>query len=386
VLSRRSQVERELNSRALALQAARARDIRLWDLTESNPTRAGFHYAAPDILSALADPDALHYEPSPLGMSSARDALARLWQTSGFAVEASQIMLTASTSEAYSFLFELLCDPGDEVLVPRPSYPLLNQLAQLAGVQLREYRLAYDGAWYIDFDSLRMARTPRSRAVLLITPNNPTGSFVKRDELHRLCELGLPIISDEVFGAYPLRDDPERADSALEAQDGLVFCLGGLSKFAGLPQLKLAWMTMAGPEPVLADVRLRLEHIADAFLSVSTPVQVALPRLLAASGPLRAAIQARSRQNLDALELATQGSPVTALRVEGGWYAVLRLPAHRTEEEWVLDLLDQAQVLVEPGFFYDFESEAFVVVSLITPEPTFSEGIARLVALVRELC
>lgn len=384
VFSARSYVDPEANRRTLALARARLAGKRLWDLTESNPTRAQIPYEERQIAGALANARALCYEPEPFGHESARAAVAGLYARRALDVSVSRVMLTASTSEAYSFLFKLLCDPGDEILVPRPSYPLFEQLANLSDVRLAGYRLAYDGAWHIDFESLAAACSERSRAILVVSPNNPTGSFLKRTELGRLQELGLPIVCDEVFSSYPLRADPSRAESVLEASSGLVFSLGGLSKFAALPQMKLAWIIAGGPEPLVSEALLRLSHIADAFLSVNTPVQVALPGLLAATEPVRAAIRARLVGNLAVLDRTLEGCAATRLHLEGGWYAVLRLPAHRSEEDWVLGLIEEAEVVVEPGYFYDFEQEPFVVLSLLTAEGVFEEGVARLAAYVED--
>jgi hypothetical protein len=309
--------------------------------------------------------------------------VARELSASGRPVDASRVVLTASTSEAYAFLFKLLCDPGDEVLVPVPSYPLFEHLARLESVRAVPYRLAYDGAWHVDLASARVATTPRTRAIVTVSPNNPTGSYLKRTELDALASLGLPIVSDEVFAGYPLRDDATRAASALDAAGApLVFALGGLSKLAALPQMKLAWL-VAGGEPARASAALaRLEVIADAFLSVGAPVQHALPALLATRGPVERAIRARTRDNLASVRAAVTGSAATLLDVEGGWYATLRLPRTRTEAEWTLGLLEEEGVYVHPGHFFDFEDEAYVVVSLLTQGDTLRDGMRRLVARV----
>jgi aspartate/methionine/tyrosine aminotransferase len=385
MFSARSAFDLSPNPLAQALARARAAARPLLDLTESNPTRAGLPYPEPAILSALASPRALRYEPEPFGLPSAREAVARHLTADGPPVEAGRMVLTASTSEAYAFLFKLLCSPGDEVLVPRPSYPLFEHLAQLEAVRAVPYRLAYDGSWHVDLASVRAAVSPRSRAVVVVSPNNPTGSYVSAAELDALAALGLPIVSDEVFARYPLRDDAARARSALQADGPLVFALGGLSKLAALPQMKLAWIAVGGRELHVATALGRLEVIADAFLSVSTPVQHALPQLLASSPPVRAAILARTRANLSALGDALAGSAASVLDVEGGWYAPLRLPRTRTEEDWVLTLLEKDDVYVHPGHFFDFEDEAYVVVSLLTPESTLLEGIRRLVARIASL-
>jgi aspartate/methionine/tyrosine aminotransferase len=297
------------------------------------------------------------------------------------------VVLTASTSEAYAFLFKLLCDEGDEVLVPAPSYPLFEHLAQLEGVSVVRYPLAYDGRWHVPADELPRARSQRTRAIVCVHPNNPTGSFLTRHELAQLGGLGVPIISDEVFAPYPLCADAERVASAHCWPSGagstpLVFSLHGLSKLAGLPQLKLAWISISGPDASVELARARLELIADSFLSVATPIQLALPAILAASEPIRAAIRERLTHNLELLNTLLADSALTLLHVEGGWYATLRFPAVLDDEAWALDLLSNASVLVQPGYFYDFARGPFIVISLLTRGSAFREGVTRMLARV----
>jgi aspartate/methionine/tyrosine aminotransferase len=382
MLSQRSSFDLEPNALARALAAASGRP--LLDLTESNPTRAGIAYDA-GFLPALASPAALRYEPHCFGLPSARELVATEVSSSGPSVDASRVVLTASTSEAYAFLFKLLCDPGDEILVPRPSYPLFAHLAQLESVRVVPYRLAYDGAWHVDLPSLRAGVTPRTRAVVAVSPNNPTGSFLKKDELDAMAGLGLPIVSDEVFARYGLRDDPNRASTALEARGApLVFALGGLSKLAALPQMKLAWMAVGGDDAQVGAALGRLEVIADAFLSVGASVQHALPAILASRQVAETDIRERTRDNLAWLQRATAGAATSVLDAEGGWYATVRLPRTRAEEAWTLAFLEQDRVYVHPAQFFDFEDEAYVVVSLLTPESTFREGMTRLLERVRK--
>jgi aspartate/methionine/tyrosine aminotransferase len=382
-ISRRARADLGPNELAKALARHRAARRSLLDLTPSNPTRAGLPYDGDAIRDAIAPPGALVHEPSPFGLEAARRAASSAFGERGVSVDPARIVLTASTSEAYAFLFKLLCDPGDAVLVPRPSYPLFEHLARYEGVRAIQYSLAYDGAWHVDLASVRKALSPGVRAVVLVSPNNPTGSFTKRDELEAIAALGLPIISDEVFAAYPLGpDDPRRARSALEASEALVFALDGLSKRAALPQLKLAWMAVGGPDALAAPALRHLELLADTFLSPAAPVQHALGRLLELGRTPRNAILERLRANRAVLDEATAGTAVTALPVEGGWYAVVRLPAVRSEERWALDLLEADGVLVQPGFFYDFEAEPFVVLSLLTEQADFEEGVRRLVRRV----
>ncbi len=362
--SSRLQWDARPNRLAIALQARRAARAEVLDLTESNPTRAGFVYPAEEILAALADPRSLAYEPAPAGLPEAREAVAR---HHGVAPE--RVLLTASTSESYSYLFKLLANPGDEVLTPRPSYPLFDYLAALESVRVAHYPLEYHGAWSVDLDALERAVTGRTRAVIVVNPNNPTGSFLKRHEMERLARLGLPIVTDEVFADYSF--GRERACS-LAGVEG-AFTLSGLSKVAGLPQIKAGWII--APPPAIE----RLELIADTYLSISTPVQHALPRLLAAGAAVREQIGRRVREHLDWLRAAIRAAPACELLdVEGGWYATLRVPRTRGEEEWCLELLDRG-VLVQPGFFYDFEREAFLVISLLTRPEIFREGVSRLI-------
>jgi alanine-synthesizing transaminase len=379
MLSRRSHVDDRPNRLAIALAERRRAGRATLDLTVSNPTRAGIPYDEEGILRAIATPRALEYEPEALGLPVARDAVARLWERRGLTVPPSRVALTASTSEAYSFLFKLLCDPGDAVLVPEPSYPLFEHLARYDAVDVIAYPLEYDGAWHVDVARLAQRRSPRTRAVVTVSPNNPTGSYLKKDELAAIAAMGLPIVSDEVFGEYPLSDDARRARSALEAEGALVFALDGLSKLAALPQLKLAWITVGGPAALVEEALSRLTLLCDTFLSPGAPVQHALPSLLESAERSRRAILRRASANRDALVSLARGTAVTPLAIEGGWYAVLRLPAVLSEEAWVLGLLEQRDVLVQPGWFYDFRSEPFVVASLLTPEPDFAEGLARLV-------
>ncbi len=383
--SERTGRERTDNRLAVLLRQTRARRPVL-DLTVSNPTEADLDYPAEAILGAMSDPAGLRYAPEPLGLARAREAVAAEVSRDGIAVAPSRVALTASTSEAYGFLFKVLCDPGDEVLVPRPSYPLFDMLAAFESVRAVPYRLAYDGEWHVDLDSLRRAVTTRTRAIVAVSPNNPTGSYLKTTELAALAALGLPIVSDQVFAPYVLDETAGRARTALEADAELVCVLGGLSKQAALPQVKLAWIALGGAERAVAETLGRLELVADTWLSVSTPAQVAAPSLLEATGSVQRAIHARLRRNLAALRRRSDGSAATVLRVEGGWYAILRLPRIHDSERWCTLLLEEDGVWVHPGFFFDFEDEGYVVVSLLTPEPAFDDGAGRLLARVEREC
>lgn len=344
------------------------------DLTRTNPTTAGFDYPEPELRRALAAPGVTLYTPEPLGLASARAEIAEDWRKRGQPVAADAVAMTASTSEAYSLLFKAFCDPGDEVLVPEPSYPLFEVLARLEGVRAVGYRLIYDGAWHVDLDSLRRHRTSRTRAVVAVSPNNPTGSLLKLDELAALAALELPLIVDEVFWPYvfgtPL--------SALGTEAPLVIVLDGLSKRAGLPQMKLGWITLTGEPVLVAQTRERLELINDNYLSASTPVQLALPELLALGKQVQTQIAERCRSNFAALNQTLAGSAAQALTLEGGWSACLRLPNVLSDDEWALSLVSEAEVLVQPGWFYDFPAGSYLVISLLTRPHDFAEGLRRL--------
>ncbi len=373
---------------SLLLEQKRAAGAAILDLTESNPTAAGFAYPADAILSALADPRALHYEPAAAGMPAARAAISEYYSGR---VSADRILLTASTSEAYAFVFKLLADPGDQVLVPAPSYPLFDYLAALDSVQAVPYSLVYEGAWRVDMDALARSVTARSRALVLVNPNNPTGSFLKQSELGpivALCrEHNLALISDEVFADYMLGADARlvRSLTGVEEVTGvdevLTFCLSGLSKVAGLPQLKLGWIVTGGPPGDRKNAFERLELIADTYLSVSAAVQWAAPVLLGLRGEIQDQILGRVRDNRAYLASRIgSASPWKLLATEGGWYAVLEAPRIQSEEEWVLSLLSEDNVLVQPGFFFDFAREAFLVISLLTPQNVFRQGVQRILA------
>ncbi len=386
MLSSRSSFDLSPNPLSIALARARVSARPVLDLTESNPTQAGIPYDGDGIRAAMSRSTFLRYEPAPFGIALGREAVARALSESGPVVDASRVVLTASTSEAYAFLFKLLADPADEVLVPVPSYPLFEHLARLESVRAVPYRLGYDGAWHVDLASARAAVTSRTRAIIVVNPNNPTGSYLKASELDALASLGFPIVSDEVFSSFSLREDRTRCRSALEENSApLVFSLGGLSKLAGLPQMKLAWMAVAGEGARVDAALARLEIIADTFLSVGTAVQLALPGILACRTTAEQAIRLRTRTNLAYARAAVEGSAASVLDLEGGWYATLRLPRTQSEDDWVLGLLEQDDVLVHPGHFFDFDQEAYIVVSLLTPEATLREGVNRIVERVSRI-
>lgn len=352
------------------------------DLTGSNPTAAGFEYPAA-IAEALGDPGLLAYDPQPFGLPSARAVVSADYARRGLLVAPDRIVLTASSSESYSLLFKLLCSPGDNVLVPVPSYPLFEHLAALDVVAVKPYALEYHGRWTLDAGTVERGIDDRTRAVLVVSPNNPTGSRLRRDELHALVSLcasrGLALIGDEVFADYPLADVPDAAESVVEADEALAVALGGLSKSVGLPQLKLGWMALNGPRALVSGALERLEVIADTYLSVSTPVQVAAGRLLELGAGVRRQIADRVLQNDRVLrELAATAPSCRVLPAEGGWSAVVQVPAVLGDEDLVLRLLDRADVLVHPGYFFDFPREGFLVLSLLAAPAAFRTAVTRL--------
>jgi alanine-synthesizing transaminase len=323
------------------------------------------------------------YEPASAGLDRTRSAVASYYASRGLNVDPDQIVLTASTSEAYSYLFKLLTDPGDAVAAPRPSYPLFEFLTRMDGVRLQHYSLRYEKGWWLDTASLENAISDRTRAILAVNPNNPTGSYLTKSEIGTLLEIcgkrSLALIVDEVFSDYAI-GPRTHAIPAVETSDKcVVFTLNGLSKVLCLPQMKLGWIVVNGPRQARVEALRRLEIIGDTYLSVSTPVQLAAIGWMQQRNSIQAPVRRRLEDNLAFLQEAVRGSPCDVLDVEGGWYTVLQLPRTRTEEQWVLELLEQDSVLVQPGFFFDFEAEAFIVMSLLTPEPTWREGIRRLI-------
>jgi hypothetical protein len=378
----------ESNRLALLSDAKRRSGARVLDLTESNPTRAGFEYPVEDILSALAQESAMLYEPAPRGQLTAREAVAGYYAERGFSVDPECIHLTASTSEAYSYLFKLLADQGQSVLVPQPSYPLFEFLAALEGIALRPYRLDYvhHAGWQIDLDAVEGAIAADTRAIIVVSPNNPTGSFVKLREVERLNALcathGLALIVDEVFGDYGFDADESRATSLVSNDAALTFVMSGFSKVLALPQMKLGWIVTSGPSDLRDEAIERLDLIADTFLPVAAPVQHAARTWLRLRPALQRQVLDRVLANLDFLASRAEDSPCRLLKVEGGWYATLQLPRHLSEEEWVLTLLEAEDVLAHPGYFFDFPREAFLVLSLLPRVETFREAAGRIFAQI----
>lgn len=377
--SRRLPESVEPNALTRAIARLQAAGIACMDLTESNPTRVEIPYP-PHLLAPLGDSRGLRYDPHPFGLAAARAAVAADQSRRGAIVDPAQVVLTASTSEAYSWLFKLLCNPGECVLVPRPSYPLFEHLARLEGIRAEPYDLDYGTRWEIDLASVASAPDD-VRAVVVVSPNNPTGSYAAAGELERLGALcrgrGWALVADEVFADYPLDAQAPVTDVAVRAEC-LAFTLGGLSKSLGLPQLKLGWMIAGGPPEARDAALAALELIADTFLSVGTPVQAAAAALLAEGGAVRQAIHERVRINLACLRsLATEWPACEVLRVEGGWSAVVRVPAHRSEEQLVLEVLERERILVHPGYFFDFPREAYIIVSLLPLSDAFAAAMPR---------
>jgi alanine-synthesizing transaminase len=377
----------ETNRLTRALEEHRRSGKELFDLTASNPTTCGFAYPQEEILAALADPRALVYRPESKGLREAREAVADYYcGRAGFSgpsarIDPERILLASGTSEAYSHIFRLLCEAGDEILVPAPSYPLFEFLADLADIRLVSYPLLYDHGWQIDFASLRAALTPRSRAVLVVHPNNPTGSFVKPREAAELAEIcaarELAIVADEVFLDYS--NGPTPAQTFALHNAALTFTLSGLSKISMLPQMKLAWTVVSGPETAVQTAVDRLEIIADTYLSPSTPVQLALPKFLSLRDALQTQLQQRISANLSVLDtMLRESKSLARLDREGGWYAILRVPVTATDDDLTVALLERCSVLVHPGHFFNFSQEGFLVLSLITAERQFRDGVRRL--------
>ncbi len=380
MLSRRLPGDLAPNAWARLLEERRAAGAPLLDLAETNPTRVGLGGAGLEELAALAQAAGARYEPDPRGSRAAREAVAGYYAARGQGVDPERVVLTASTSESYAHLFRMLADPGGTFLVPAPSYPLFGPLAALEGVALRPYRLAYDGEWHLDRHSLEQAFGPDVRGVVVVEPNHPTGSCLDGEEralLAALCERhGAAIVADEVFGDFARGAEP--LPGFVGEARVPTFVLSGLSKVCGMPQMKLGWIVADGPAAAREAALKGLEWIADLFLSVSTPVQVALPRLLAARGGFQQRVRERLVRNLATLDRLVAARPeLGVLPARGGWAAVLRVPRTRTEEEWALGLLSR-DVVVHPGHFYDFAGEGYLVLSLIPEPDVFHAGCVRL--------
>jgi aspartate/methionine/tyrosine aminotransferase len=370
------------NRLAEALEQHKASGRPLFDLSASNPTECAFKYDAPAIMRSLCAPASLQYHPDPKGLRSARHAAADYYAERGERIALDDLILTASTSEAYSFIFRLLCNPGDELLIPTPGYPLFDFLADVNDVKLTRYPLFYDHGWHIDMHALKQAITPRTRGIIVVHPNNPTGHFTKAEEIAQLNQIcsasGLVLIADEVFLDFSLGAAQK---SFVTNAGALTFTMSGISKISGLPQMKFAWLAVSGPQDTKREALARLEMIADTYLSLNAPIQLAAPVLLQQRKQFQQQLMARARANLAELDSQLgQRQHVSRFVVEGGWYAVLRVPATRPDEELALALLQTHDVYLHPGHYYDFSSDGYLVVSLITPEQDFSEGMRRILS------
>jgi aspartate/methionine/tyrosine aminotransferase len=375
------------NRLAELLRERRASGLPIVDLTESNPTRCGFALDAEVILAPLRDSRLLTYQPDPRGLRVAREAVARYYAERGAHLDPDQIFLTTSTSEAYSYVFRLLANPGDKILTPQPSYPLFDFLCTLNDVEPLPYRLVYDDGWQVDLASLAARWESSARAILVVHPNNPTGSYLQKRELQRMVELchrcESAIIADEVFADYGFGADAERVETHAQNTDALTFTLSGLSKICALPQMKLGWIVVTGPADLRRQAQSRLEIIADTYLSVSAPVALAAPQWLARRHAIQAQVLERVKANLRRLdELLRPGVPISRLKVEGGWYAILKVPSTRSDEDWVAELLTHEGVSVHPGHFYDFPAEGFLVLGLLPVCEVFEDALGRIISRI----
>jgi alanine-synthesizing transaminase len=380
VFAERANWNLESNRLSEALVRHRSSGKQLFDLTVSNPTVCGFTYDSHAILKALANPEALVYHPDPKGLEAARRAICGYYSAAGAAVRAEDLLLTTSTSEAYSFVFRTLCNAGEEILVPEPSYPLFAFLAGIQDVRLAHYRLFYDHGWVIDFRGLEQAITSRTRGLIVVHPNNPTGHYTDAKEAAKLNEIcasrQLALIADEVF--WDFAHDGKQPPSFAANTAALTFTLSGLSKISGLPQMKAAWLATSGPEPWKSQALARLEVIADTYLSMNAPVQLAIPFFLDERYGFQRQLLERVRKNLAALDAQLAGQKACErLKVEGGWYVVLRVPVTRSDEDLAIALLEEHGVYIHPGHFYDFPGDGYLVGSLIVPEREFAEGMKR---------
>ena len=369
----------EKNPLMSLLEDLKAQKVKIFDLTESNPTRAGFRYPARQILRPLFKSQNLLYHPEPLGNIKARETVAKMYQRQGISIDPSQVMLTASSSEAYSFLFRLLLNPGDAVLFPSPSYPLFDFLTQLNDAQMDFYSLGYEDQWKINKEAFQCVVTGKTKAVTLVSPNNPTGCFIKAEELKFVNEAcrknDMAIICDEVFLDYVFAEQKGEAKSLAGNKEVLTFTLGGLSKSLGLPQMKVSWTIVNGPAEQVQEALKRLEIIADTYLSVNTPCQNALGDWLMFKDKIQKQIKVRIEKNKKALGAFCQKAPLNLLHSDGGWYGILELPSGACEETWALDLLQKHHVFVHPGYFFDFSQGAHIILSYLTPENIFREGL-----------
>ena len=390
MLANRTDWKFKSNQLALRLKTLQESGVEILDLSESNPTQCQFQYLNNQLLSPFVQPENLSYEPSPKGILTARQAVQSYYREKNASVDPEHIFLTASTSEAYSFLFRLLTNPGERILVPHPSYPLFDFLADLNDVQLDFYHLKYnERGWQIDMESLIRQTYSNTKAVILVHPNNPTGSFVKSDELNEIKKLAqeksMALISDEVFSDYSFLDDPSRAPTLVRNGEVLTFTLSGISKVLGLPQMKLGWIVATGPQEAVNPCIERLEFILDIYLSVNVPVQHALASWFISKNSIQTEITDRIQKNITfLLEQLGTSHPASCLKTEGGWYATVRIPKILSEEEWALEFLEKDHVYLHPGYFFDFEEEAYMVLSLLPHLKIFKEGVSRILARIKD--
>ncbi len=385
------------NKLTTLLDSLRNSGKQILDLTVSNPTECGFGYPNNDFLEALSSSEGLEYHPEPHGLLSGREAVCEYYKEKNIFVGPANIFLTASTSEAYSHIFKLLCNAGDGVLVPKPSYPLFEYLAQVNDVNLQYYKLRYDGEWHLDIESLNnlnIEKIGKIKAIVIVNPHNPTGMFLKKNEFDTIKSFAvknnLALIVDEVFIDYPFEKDENRIGSTANETDVLTFTLNGISKSCGLPQMKLGWIVVSGSAKggsasggeslLVSEAIARLEIICDTFLSVNTPVQVALPELFEAGKTVQQKILERVRTNYSILQNETQNTPCSPLTTHGGWYGIIRVPRTKSDEEWALQLLEKKSIYVHPGYFFDFDEDDCLVVSLLVEEKIFHSAIQKIVS------
>jgi len=352
------------------------------DLTESNPSRCKFQSLDRSLVKSLGKKENLEYRPEPKGLESSREAIQKYYQERRIKISSNQLFLTSSTSEAYSFLFRLLANAGDHVLFPTPSYPLFQFLVDINDLEMGTYSLKADDQWQIDFEDLEASITAKTKIIVLVNPNNPTGSYMKADELEKLNEICLQnrlcLLSDEVFWDYSFGPDNQGV-SLMQNVTVPSFVLGGISKTLGLPQMKLSWIAMDGPTEFISEASQRLEIISDTYLSVNTPTQNALADWMQKRPKIQDEIRQRLNDNRARLISEIKNDEVLSLcHGEGGWYSILKIPSTYSEEEWVLKFLREDQVYVHPGYFFDFENQAHIVVSLLTPSDTFQKGIQKI--------
>ncbi|MBM4166971.1 MAG: pyridoxal phosphate-dependent aminotransferase [Ignavibacteria bacterium] len=352
--------------------------IRILDLTETNPTKCNFHFPFDEIVSSFNNYENIFYTPNPKGSLQARETICQYYSERNIFFSPEQIILTSSSSEAYSLLFRLLCNVDDEILVPKPSYPLFEYLAEINDVRIKHYRLEYDGSWNIDFQSIEKNLTEKTKAIILVNPNNPTGNFAEQEEQEKLFriakEKNVAIIEDEVFSDFRLK----KANLTSHISN-LHFRLNGISKMLALPQMKLGWIVAEGNEEQKQEALARLEILADTFLSVNTPIQNALPKLFSLRTTIQNEIISRIKDNYEFLKRATHISYLTSLNIEGGWSVILQIPATKTDEQCVIEILENENVFVHPGHFFDFEKEGYFVLSLLTERETFFAGVEKIV-------